>query len=226
MAQAKELFVLLYSIEPVVFERATSEEDVRGIVDMCVAIYGVGGTPSYAARLEIWHHNPYVYWVLKQEGIVVGYISMIHFTDKALETIMGPTPKQREITEAGAGIYSVMGVQNVLPFVPGEPIDSLFISLAVRPGMSNTQQRDYGFRLIRDSKEVLLDFHRRGMPVRKLLATSEKSDGISLARKLGMREIVYHGDNVLRYELDLETSDALIARQYRALTRGLEQQAS
>jgi len=140
---------------------------------------------------------------------------MIHFTDDALKIIMGPTPTHREVSKAGVSIYSVMGVQNVLPFVEGQPIDSLFISLGVRPGMTNKQQREYGFKLIRDSLDVLQEFARRGMPVKKLLATSEKSDGISLARKLGMKEIVYPSDNVLRYELDFENTTQGMAKEYR-----------
>ena len=147
IAQARELALILYSIEPVIFSRARSEEDIRGIVDLCIAIYGQGGTPSVEARMEIWHKNPEVYYVIKQENIVVGYISMIHFTDDALKIIMGPThTTRREVSNAGIGIYSVMGVQNVLPFVKGQPINSLFVSLGVRPGMTNKQQREYGFK--------------------------------------------------------------------------------
>jgi hypothetical protein len=63
--------------------------------------------------------------------------------------------------------------------------------------------------------EVLADFHRQGMPVRKLLATSERQDGIILGRKLGMREIKYPGDPLLRYELDLEHADTRIAKAMR-----------
>jgi hypothetical protein len=60
--------------------------------------------------------------------------------------------------------------------------------------------------------EVIADFHKQAMPVHKLLATSERQDGIILGRKLGMREIRYPGDPLLRYELDLEHADSRIAR--------------
>ena len=226
MAQAKELFILLYSIEPVIFERATSEEDIKGIVDLCVAIYGVGGTPSFETRLAIWHKNPYVYYVVKQEGIVVGYISLIWFNDTALSHLMGPAPKQKVQTPAGTGVYSFTGPENMLPFIPGQPIDSLFISLGARPGMSNQQQREYGFRLLRGMLEVLEDFARRGMPVQKVYATSEKQDGIRLARKLGMKEIKYPGDSLVRFELDLETSDSSLAVDYRERVRTLQKTSS
>lgn len=223
MAQAKELFILLYSIKPVIFERASSEEDIKGIVDLTIAIYGIGGTPSFQTRLAIWRKCPDVYYVVKQEGIVVGYISMIWFTDTALAHLMGPTPKQSVQTPAGTGVYSVTGPENMLPFTPGQPIDSIFISLGARPGMSNQQQREYGFKLLRGTLEVLEDFARREMPVRKIYATSEKQDGIQLARKLGMREIKYPGDNLVRFEMDLNTSESSLAADYRERVRSMQQ---
>ncbi len=223
MAQAKELFILLYSIEPILFTRASSEEDVRGIVDMCVAIYGVGGTPSYETRLAIWRACPDAYYVLKQEDIVVGYVSLIWFDEEALASLMGPSPKHLVASSAGTGVYSMTGPEHVIPFTSGAPIDSVFISLAVRPGMSNQQQREYGFRLLRSVVEVLEDFARRGMAVRHIYATSERTDGISLARKLGMQETRYGSDTLRRYHLDLETSNAPMAVTYRrALSQNRE----
>ena len=214
MAQERELFFLQYATGPRIFERATTEADIRGIVDLCVSFYGVGNTPSLETRLEIWRKNPDVYYVIKQDGYVVGYISLIWFSDEALRFLMGPTVPQ-EVTAAGNGVYSVTGPENVRPFQPGQPIDNLFISLAVRPGLTLEQQRKYGFRLLRDTLDVLKDFAERGMPVRKLLATSEKQDGIRLARDMGMEETAYPGDKLLRFELNLMTGESQLARGYQ-----------
>jgi hypothetical protein len=224
LAQARELFVLLNSIEPIMFERAVSEEDIKGIYDLTVAIYGIGGTPSYEERLKIWHKNPYVYYVVRQENIVVGYISLIWFTDEALQHLMRQTPKLSRSSAAGNGIYSVTGAENVRPFIAGHPIDSLFISLAVRPGMTNTEQRSYSFKLLRDTLGVLETFALQGMIVKKLYATSERSDGIRLARKLGMKETKYEGDNVLRYELDLETTTSKMLLPYQEVLKEIQSQ--
>ncbi len=219
LAQARELFILLNSTEPATFQKAKSEEDIKGIYELCIAIYGIGGTPSYEERLRIWHKNPYVYYIIKQENIVIGYISLIWFTENALKQLMGPTPKQSITTSAGTGVYSITGAENVLPFTPGQPIGSLFISLGVRPGISNTEQRINSFKLIRDTITVLEEFAEQNMPVKKLYGTSERLDGIRLARKLGMREIKYEGDNIIRFELDLETSDSPLLTEYRRIIR-------
>jgi hypothetical protein len=215
IAQEKALFTLVHSIEPITFSRAESEDDLRGIVDLCIAIYGQGGTPSYDARLEIWKRNPEVYYIVKQEGIVVGYVSMIWFDEAALASLMGPTPKQTSITSAGTGIYSVTGPEHILPFTPGKPIESIFISMGVRPGFSNGEQREYGFKLLRGMQEVLINLAEQGSPIHYLHATSERGDGIRLARKLGMKEIRYPGDHILRYELDLEHADHPLLQTYK-----------
>jgi|SRR5579884_1920344 len=215
MAQEEALFTLIHSIEPIAFRRAENENDIRGIVDMCIAFYGQGNTPSYDARLEIWQKNPEVYYIVEQEGIVTGYISLIWFDDEALKVLMGPSPKQSRITSAGTGVYSVTGPEHVKKFVNGQPIESLFISLGVRPGLSNTEQREYSFKLLRGTQDVLVSFVERGMPVHKLFATSEKGDGIRLAQKIGMTEIRYPGDNIRRYELDLEICNHPLLRSYK-----------
>jgi hypothetical protein len=219
LAQARELFILLNSTETAKFQIASSEEDIRGIYEMCIAIYGIGGTPSYEERLRIWEKNPRVYYILKQENIVVGYISIIWLPKDALDQLMGPTPKQSIATPAGKGIYSVIGAENVLPFKPGQPIDSLFISIGVRPGISNTEQRYNSFKLLRDTITVLEEFAEQGMPVKKLYGTSERLDGIRLARKLGMQEIKYEGDEIIRFEFDLENSNSHLLTEYRKIAR-------
>lgn len=226
MAQENALFTLIHSIEPITFSRASSADDIRGIVDLCIAIYGQGGTPSYDARMEIWQKNPEVYYIVKQEGIVTGYISLIWFDDEALSVLMGPSPKQSRITTAGIGVYSVTGPEHVNEFVEGKPIKSLFTSLGVRPGLSNTEQREYAFKLLRGTQDVLVNFVERGMPVGKLLATSEKGDGIQMARKLGMKEIVYPGDYLRRYELDLSTSNHPLLQPYRTALAQWQEQAA
>jgi hypothetical protein len=224
MAQAQELFMLQYAVSPTTYERAASEDDIRGIYDLSIAIYGQGGTPSLEARLEIWRRFPDTYYVVKQADIVVAYVSLSWFTPEALEVLMGETPKPSQASAGGTGVYSVIGVDTMIPFTPSQPIESIFISLGVRPGLTNSQQRRYGFKILRDTIIVLEDFARRDMPVRKIHATSERQDGIKLGRDMGMKETKFPGDPILRFSLDMETSDAPIARNYQQLLKKLKRQ--
>jgi hypothetical protein len=208
MAQAKELFLLQYSIAPRKFERANTEEDIRGIYDLCVAAYGISNTPSLEERLDEWKQLPEAYYVVKQESIVVGYISLFWFTDEALADLMTPRQHQTSLT-----------VDVMRPFIPGQPIDHLFVSLAVRPGLTNEQQRKHGFKLLRDTIQVLESLAQRGMPVRKLYATSRTTDGIKLARDMDMKETKYPNDPTLRFELDLEYAKTPLAREYQRVVK-------
>lgn len=210
-AQEKELFLLQYAVSQKIFERATTEDDIRGIYDLCIAAYGINNTPSLEERMEGWKVFPETYYIVKQENIVAGYISFFWFTDEALEDFMVPRQRQTSLT-----------IDVMRPFVPGVPIDHLFISLAVRPGLASEQQRRCGFRLLRDTITVLEDFARRGMPVKKLYATSRTPDGIKLARDMGMKETKYPRDPILRFELDLEISEMPLARRYQRYLKTIE----
>lgn len=62
--------------------------------------------------------------------------------------------------------------------------------------------------------DVLISFVQKGMPVRKLYATSERGQGVQLARKI-MTETQYPGDHTRQYELDIEQSDSILLRPYK-----------
>src|SRR5947207_8397358 len=136
IAWAHELFLLRYSTSPKTYERASTEDDIRGIYDLCVTAYGAASTPTFETRLAHWRRDPRMYYVLKQDTIVVGYISFVHFTREAIAYMMSDRKVKREIT-----------LDDIIPLTPGQPVDHLFVSLAVRPGLTNEQQRAYGFRL-------------------------------------------------------------------------------
>ena len=77
----------------------------------------------------------------------------------------------------------------------------------------------HGHHLIAGAIRTLEDLARRGIPVKKLYATSSTSDGIRLSRKLGFREIAFPGDPLLRFELDLETAETPLVRKYQEIVK-------
>lgn len=212
MAKAKELFILEYAAEPSTFDRA-SEEDIGSIHKLCLDLFGVTGTPSYETMLSWQQKNPYTYYVVKQEGIVTGYIGLLHLNSETVHHIMSetlpgiPTPPATE----------------VLPFTPDTPIDGLFLGIAVRQDLPPKQARLHGRHLIAGGIEILEDLARKGSPVKKLYATSRSSDGIKLSRKLGFKETTYPDDPIHRFELDLETSDSPLLKEYKKITKRLAQ---
>ena len=208
LARARELFILEYASEPSTFAQAT-DEDIKGIYDLCVNLFGVTETAGYETLLS-WHEkNPHTYYVVKQEDIVTGYIGFLYLNEEVTQHIM---------SETVPGV-PMPSPTEVLPFTPGEPIHGLWVGLAVRPGLPSTQARFNGRHLITGAIEVLENLAREGMPVKKLYATARTSDGMRISRKLGFRETIYPGDPLIRYELDLENSDSPLLSEYKKLTK-------
>lgn len=222
MAKERELFILEYASEPITFTRAT-DEDMRGIYELCVSLFGITGSPKYETMLSWQKKNPYTYYVVKQENIVTGYVGFLYLNEKTTNTIMSnnaaiqadgipftfgnpPTPSTPEPPE-----------EEVLPFTSGKPIDGLFLGIAVRPGLSATQARLNARRLITGGIEILENLARQGMPVKKLYATSRTTDGIRLSKKLGFKEIVFPDDPLIRFELDVENSDSPLLKRYQKI---------
>jgi predicted DNA-binding transcriptional regulator AlpA len=203
MVRAKELFILQYSSEPSIFMKA-SAEDIQGIYDLCVSLYGATSIPSYERRVAWFKKNPDIYYVVKQEGIVTGFVSLLYLTDEAIREIMftdHPSP---------------VTADKVLSFIPGQPIDHLFMTIGVRPGLHSTQRRLHGGHLITGTMDVLEDFAKSGMPVKKLYATSATTEGIKLCRDLGFKEWrLGPDDETHRFELDLETTNSPFLKRYQ-----------
>ncbi len=208
MAEARELFILEYAAEPITFSRA-SDEDIRGIHDLCVNLFGITNTASYETLLDWQRKNPETYYVVKQEGIVTGYVGFLYLNQETTQYIM---------SETVPGVPSPSST-DLLPFTLNEPVEGLFLGIGVRPGLPSNQRRMHGHHLIAGAIRTLEDFARRGMPVKKLYATSRTSDGIGLCRKLGFKEIEFPGDLLLRFELDLATAETPLLRKYQEIVK-------
>lgn len=209
MARVRELAILEYAAEPSTFTKAT-EDDIRNIHDLGVSLFGITNTTSYETMLSWYRKNPQTYYVTRQESIITGYIGFLYLTDETTKRIMSavdprrPSPPETE----------------VLSFTPGKPIEGLWVGLGVLPGLNQLQARQQGMHLISGAIDVLEDLARRGMPVKKLYATSQTTNGIRLSRKLGFKETSYTGDPLIRFELNLETSTSPLLEKYQGIVKG------
>lgn len=213
LARARELVILEYAAEPSSFTRAT-DEDIKGIHDICASLFGISETVSYETMLSWQQKNPYTYFVTKQEGFVTGYFGFLYLNKEVTERIMSkplpgvPMPPSTDIE----------------PFIPGKPIHGLFIGLAVRPGLPETQAKMQGRHLITGAIGVLEEFARQNTPVHMLYATARTSHGIRLSRKLGFEEIAYPGDPLIRFKINLLTSDNRLLREYQRIVKRVASQ--
>lgn len=211
IVRAKEAFILQYASDTTLFEKA-QEEDIKGITDLSIELFGKHGTASYETRLAQFHANPEIFYVLKQGEIIVGYIGLFPLKHEAIETIMSGMEEDRFRT-------GTLSPTNIVPFKPGEAKE-LFSIIGAKQDVKKSTI--YGSRLISGAIEVLEHFARRGIIIESLYATSRTRDGIKLCKGLGFKQTIPNEeeDNLLRFKLDLlTTTNPLLKRYQRIVNR-------
>lgn len=200
MVKARELFILEYTQEASTFSKA-EEDDIRGLHDVCMTLWGNVGTPSYETRME-WHRkNPEMYYVVKQDGIVVGFLALIPLRMEKLKEMMD-NPGKNEETE------------DILTFEPNKITHGVFLEIGVRSDIP--KNRKYGQHLIEGAFNTLEAFSERCIIIEKAYAHSRTPDGINLCRKLGFKEIPpIEGDSRIRFELELGKSEHPLLKTYQ-----------
>ena len=212
MAQEREIFVLTYMKEPSQFSRAV-KEDILGIYEVSTSLWN-DRVPSYDARLRSFQQNTEMYYIEKKENIVIGFLGLIPFTTDALDIVMSEAQINFYLT------YQKMLEQkgSIHPFKVGQRVESLFLDIAVKKGIPNSEQ--YGMRLILGGIEVLEDLAKQGSVVKKLYASSSSSDGIQLCKSFGFKELPKLTETTrLRFELDLETTNLSLMSKYQEIVK-------
>jgi len=204
MVKARELFILEYTQEASTFEQA-KEEDIRGLYEVCKTLWGNFNTPTYETRLEWYRKNPEMYYVVKQDGIVVGFLGIIPIKEDTLEKMM----QQPGLNETA---------EDILPFTSGVTIHGIFLEIGVRSDIP--RNRKYGRRLIEGGFNVLERLAEKGIIIEKVYAHSRTPDGINLCRRIGFSETPpIDGDTRIRFELDLEKSNYPLLKSYQEIVR-------
>jgi len=212
MVRAKEVFILQYGTDPSIFEKA-NEEDIRGIHEVCTSLWG-SRTPSYEARLNSYRQNNDIYYVVKKEDIIVGFLGIIPFREDILKEIM-----EAEQNDFYLRYQQILEMPDtILPFLSGKPVYSLSLDLQVRKG--TPKEELYGMRLIQGCIETLGDLASQGILVEKLHASSGAPHAIKLCRDAGFTELPpLPGSNRKRFELDLATTTSPLAKDYQEVLK-------
>jgi len=214
MALAREMFTLQYTSDASIFRRA-EEKDIQGITDLGVALFGSSTTPSYENRLACWKKNPDAYYVVEQDELIVGWIALVPLKEDAISVLMG---ESKDATSMFVGMHqNVMVPENILPFTV-EGAKNVFLTVGARQGLPRS--KTYGMKLILGGYEVLENFARKGVIVKRLYATSRTPDGIKLCRDVGFQEKEDNATNaVKRFWLDLETTNSPLLQEYKRIAK-------
>lgn len=214
MAIAREMFTLQYATDSSIFRRA-EEKDVQGITDLGVSLFGTSTTPSYDSRLACWRKNPDAYYIIEQDGLIVGWLAMVPMKQHAIDVLMG---EAKDATSMFVNMHqNVMVPENILPF---NSTENLFLTIGVRQGLPRS--KTYGMKLISGGYEVLKNLAKNGIAIKRLYATSRTPDGVRLCRDVGFQEPESNATSaVKRFWLDLETTTSPLFQEYKELLASL-----
>jgi predicted DNA-binding transcriptional regulator AlpA len=216
MIRAREAFILQYATDTTLFEKA-QEEDIQGITELCIDLFGKNGTANYETRLAQYHSNPDIFYVLRQEDLIVGYIGMFPLKKEAIKTIMSGAEESRFRN-------GLLTPENILPFKTGQAND-VFLVIGVRQGLPRS--RVYGSRVISGAVEVMEQFARRDIIIKKLYGTSRTQDGIRIAKGMGFKQVtpLAEEDDLCRFVLDLETAKSPLFQKYQRIVKRVSSKA-
>jgi len=214
MVKARELFTLEYASDSTTFERAT-EDDIQGIYNLCISLWGTRGTYPYEQRLARYRKNPQIFYVLKYVDIVVGFSTIMPVTKRAVDEIMA----------TGKPGYEIITLDDILPFTPNRPIEYVFLEIAVRDGVPKPKQ--YAMHLISGTSRILDDVAREGITIKKFFAMSRTPDGIGICRKLGFEETPLPPlGGTIAFTLDTENAHIPLLYTYQQIVKSHHDEAT
>lgn len=213
MALELELFSLQHASDSSIFRKA-EEKDIQAIHDLSLSIFGTTVAPSYESRLAPYLKNPDIYYIVEQDGMLVGYLGIVPIKKEVAERIMGETEEAR--SKLLTSMSEIVTPENILMFKPGEA-ENIYLIAVSRQGLSRSKY--YGMKLISGGYEVLKDFAQQGIIAKRLYTVSRTPDGIRLSKNLGFKEVIIPRNPVRRFELNLETATSPFLHEYQEIIK-------
>lgn len=188
--------------------RIATAEDAQGIVEV-LTIRG-WKTATAEQRIQWYSVNPMIDYIALTDDKVSGYIHAVPYTPDTLEEMLAVRKRSWQIEP-----------DDILRYESGKTYD-LYIGIATVESIPDHTQR-VGFRLISGFLDFLEELAERHVFAHQLYAVSAEPGGQRLCQKLGFVRMEPIPDASLypdwhRYMLDLDTSEARFAQQYRAIS--------
>ena len=103
---------------------------------------------------------------------------------------------------------------DVLPYTPRSTLECILMGMGTTPEVELQKRTYYGRRLISGFLRFLYELAKQQITITKFHATSVTPTGIAILRNAGFKETGQIGKR-RAFELDVMTSDAPLAEQYR-----------
>ena len=210
IAQAMKDFVDVYSTAPQMEFIQAKESDLKSIVQIAKSNLGELYHPLENRRAWYQATNGQSDYVLKDGGVIVGYISLGKLADGAIEDhIFVPNG----ILQAG----------DIVPFTEGEN-ECYLISIGTRIESNRKHEHIYGALLISGLIRNLMAMAKdQNIWISKIWAKSRTVSGIRLCRELQFHEVDYIDNEQIGFVLDMHEATHPALQEYRQLLLNHEQ---
>jgi Helix-turn-helix domain len=200
-------------------ERRTStfkqakEEDLPEIMTISQRIFGTGpGVPPLESRLAWLRKNPDTFYVLKSEGRIIGYTSMLPLTKETVGKLITEEIRGKDITS-----------DDVLECTPGQHIHMYIMAIGVDPRFTTNDKHIYGRKLISGFRKLLVKMGKKDVSVDSITARSYKPDGIRLLRKIGFPELISPIPDTRLFVINTQESGSRLILEYKEALNEREQ---
>lgn len=157
--------------------------------------------------------NPDIDYHLYDQGNFVACLHIIPMKHEAIEDFLADRVRAWLIKP-----------EDVERFVPGKPLECLFVDALTTPAVEPIKRTAYAARLFAHFGQTLEEWGKRGVEFSKFYGASRTPTGIRILRSAGFQEIGEQEDGRINFELDVLNSDARILRSYKdALARWKQQ---
>jgi hypothetical protein len=176
LAREINIYTVQRQHKPSEFKRVETRKEMEKCQEISQAIFNMG-PETVDDRMQIIAKNPNTYFMLTNEGQIVGYAAIIPLKLGKLNKVLGET------------IPVDIPIEYISDFKQEKEIDLYFRVIAIRPGLTIGEKRLYASRLIAELINVIIDFGRKGIKIKTAAARSNTPDGIRLLRGIGFTEI-------------------------------------
>jgi hypothetical protein len=87
--------------------------------------------------------------------------------------------------------------------------------VGVKPGLSKVDKRIYSTQLIKGLLDVFIEFGRKGVLIRTIIARSGTPDGIHILRHMGFTETTQTSPRKRNFIIEVEESGLPFIQQYK-----------
>ena len=201
LSEALEDFVELHTIVPVsdksefALTQAEGEDDIKESVQ--IARQHLGDNAYGLEKRMAWFKKfPNGDYVLKYNGVVVGYFSMQAVKEASIERVFDK--------RSGESIQ----LEDMEPIMPNKSLNIHISGIAVRKGISKQDAKKYGMDLLSGILDQLVKLAEQGIEIKKIWAKSSTVPGIKLSRDAGFEELGYINNEQIGFLLDMDPSKA------------------